>query len=174
MNYEKITVKKLAELANINRKTFYLHYNSLDDLLDELIQEGIDEYAHQYPFPGKQDLPRLIRDFFLLCTEENGFWHHIICDEGCRSIFARAHRKTMKLEARKSKNEFQYRENIENVFFLTSNIEIFRQWINDGKRIPLDDIITLATQLICHGIHGKKNPDTLLSEAFSKLQFLKN
>ena len=36
MDYEQISIKELTERARINRKTFYLHYNTLDDLLKEL------------------------------------------------------------------------------------------------------------------------------------------
>ena len=35
MDYEQITIKELAARAQINRKTFYLHYTDLDDLLRE-------------------------------------------------------------------------------------------------------------------------------------------
>ena len=35
MDFEKISIKELTERARINRKTFYLHYDSLDDLLRE-------------------------------------------------------------------------------------------------------------------------------------------
>lgn len=40
-DYEKITVTELAERAMINRKTFYLHYETKDALLDEIIQDGL-------------------------------------------------------------------------------------------------------------------------------------
>ena len=33
MDYSQITIRKLVERAQINRKTFYLHYQNLDDLL---------------------------------------------------------------------------------------------------------------------------------------------
>ena len=36
MDYDYITIKELTERAKINRKTFYLHYESLDDLLLEI------------------------------------------------------------------------------------------------------------------------------------------
>ena len=39
MDYEQISIKELTERARINRKTFYLHYSSLDDLLRELQNE---------------------------------------------------------------------------------------------------------------------------------------
>ncbi|MCD8148573.1 MAG: TetR/AcrR family transcriptional regulator [Clostridiales bacterium] len=38
-DYSEITVKELAEEADITRKTFYLHYNTLDDLLWEFLTE---------------------------------------------------------------------------------------------------------------------------------------
>lgn len=34
--FSQITVKELAERADINRKTFYMHYSSLDDVLAEV------------------------------------------------------------------------------------------------------------------------------------------
>lgn len=34
--YRKISIKELTQRAQINRKTFYLHYSSLDQLLSEL------------------------------------------------------------------------------------------------------------------------------------------
>lgn len=39
MDYEQISVKELTQRAKINRKTFYLHYNTLDDLLLEIQNE---------------------------------------------------------------------------------------------------------------------------------------
>ncbi len=35
--YEFITVKEICEKAGVNRSTFYLHYESIDDLLEETI-----------------------------------------------------------------------------------------------------------------------------------------
>ncbi|NLV49484.1 MAG: TetR/AcrR family transcriptional regulator [Clostridiales bacterium] len=34
--FSKLTIRELAETAGINRKTFYLHYSSLDDVMEEL------------------------------------------------------------------------------------------------------------------------------------------
>ena len=46
MDFEHITVKELTERAMINRKTFYLHYDSLDDLLLEMQNETAQSFAH--------------------------------------------------------------------------------------------------------------------------------
>ena len=39
MEYEKISVSALSREAGIDRKTFYLHYRSIDALADELLRE---------------------------------------------------------------------------------------------------------------------------------------
>ncbi len=41
MNYEKISVKKLCERAEISRATFYLHYDGIDDVLNEVIDDAL-------------------------------------------------------------------------------------------------------------------------------------
>ncbi len=45
--FQKITVKEICEQADLNRTTFYLHYDDLDQLLDEIVEnfkEGLDRY----------------------------------------------------------------------------------------------------------------------------------
>jgi hypothetical protein len=42
-DYRNITVKKLTETAKINRKTFYLHYDSIDDFADTIADTAADE-----------------------------------------------------------------------------------------------------------------------------------
>lgn len=42
--FENITVSELAAKAGINRKTFYLHYSSTRDLLDEIQDELLDKF----------------------------------------------------------------------------------------------------------------------------------
>ena len=37
-------------------------------------------------------------------------------------------------------------------FVSQATLAMYRQWIADGKKIPLENIIKLAAQLICKGI----------------------
>lgn len=43
-----ITVKELSEGADINRATFYLHYNDVFDLLEQIEQEAIDRFKEMF------------------------------------------------------------------------------------------------------------------------------
>ena len=40
---QDITVRELAEMADINRGTFYLHYKDVFDLMDQIKNELIEE-----------------------------------------------------------------------------------------------------------------------------------
>lgn len=44
-NFEYITVKEICEKAGVNRSTFYLHYETIADLLAESAQHIIDEFV---------------------------------------------------------------------------------------------------------------------------------
>jgi hypothetical protein len=48
----------------------------------------------------------------------------------------------------------RYRENIIVAFFASSVLEIYRQWVADGRNIPIDELIKTASHLICHGVAG--------------------
>lgn len=43
-DFEFITIKELCEKAGVNRSTFYLHYETLGDLLEESIQYMLDQF----------------------------------------------------------------------------------------------------------------------------------
>ena len=72
MDYEQISIKELAQRARINRKTFYLHYNTLDDLLREIQNEMAQNFIKRTQgLERPRDMDKITREFFL-CSEELG------------------------------------------------------------------------------------------------------
>ncbi|WP_427127343.1 TetR-like C-terminal domain-containing protein (plasmid) [Priestia megaterium] len=45
MDFQKITVNRLAERATINRVTFYLHYRDIPDMLEKMANDMIDDIS---------------------------------------------------------------------------------------------------------------------------------
>lgn len=45
-DFEKITVKEICEKAGVNRSTFYLHYETIDDLLLETVENLNREFQN--------------------------------------------------------------------------------------------------------------------------------
>lgn len=159
MDYPQINIKELTERAMINRKTFYLHYNSLDELLWNL-QSGlymdIIKSISGIKLPG--DLEKLIRTLFLFWSNTDGINGKILCSQGnfptgkspgeylWKKIFHCYQQDSNSL------NYNEYEINIIDAYISGSFISIYTQWINDGKKIPLENIIKICAQLIAHGL----------------------
>lgn len=47
-NFENITIKDVCKLAKVNRSTFYLHYQNMYDLLDEIIDNLNTSYNNHF------------------------------------------------------------------------------------------------------------------------------
>ena len=43
-DFEYITVKEICEVAGVNRSTFYLHYETMSDLLSESISRMNEQF----------------------------------------------------------------------------------------------------------------------------------
>ena len=46
--YEFITVTEICKKAGVNRSTFYLHYENIDDLLEETVRYVSDKFASSF------------------------------------------------------------------------------------------------------------------------------
>ena len=47
--FEYITVSEICETASVNRSTFYLHYETIIDLLDETTRYLLDDFRSYFP-----------------------------------------------------------------------------------------------------------------------------
>ena len=159
MEYEQITVKELTERARINRKTFYLHYNSLDELLREMQNEMARDFIQRTRHLQRpRDMDKITREFFLVSEgKEDQLRERLLCSGSYHYISRRITNEIMSVtwgEDGKQQHADPYVQNILMTFVAQSTIEIYKQWVADGKKIPLEEIIALTTTLICSGVNG--------------------
>ena len=48
-SFEYITISEICDRAGVNRSTFYLHYENVNDLLKESIQYVVDDFCSSFP-----------------------------------------------------------------------------------------------------------------------------
>ena len=138
MDYEKITIKGLTERARINRKTFYLHYDGLDELLREMQSE-------------------MVREFFLRSEELGEFGEKLLCSGNYHYISRRITSDILEQTWGRDGEHSDVDPCVRNIvmtFVAQSTLEIYRQWVADGRKIPLERMIELTTALICNGVRS--------------------
>ncbi len=156
MDYEQITIKELTQRAQINRKTFYLHYSSLDVLLEELQEEIADHFIRRkVSYSNMKDIRDLIRLFFEHATNMPLLHERLMCSGSYRPIWEKINKRIMDYRKETNRGVFgldEYSENLVFAFYGANSSILFRQWVMDGKKLPLEKLIDMATKLICDGM----------------------
>ncbi|BCN31055.1 TetR/AcrR family transcriptional regulator [Anaeromicropila herbilytica] len=158
MNYDKITVKELTDRARINKKTFYRYYPSMDDLLIELQNEMSQEYiARVASYSLPEELDKVNREFFLYSLDRGEVYEKITCSGNYQFMRQKMISNVMNNtwgQSQMLKSYDRYKQNILLAFVQTSSVEMYRQWVADGKKVPINEIITLSNHLLCDGVNG--------------------
>ena len=157
-DYEKITVKELCDRAKINKKTFYHYYETLGSLLAEMQAElsaGFLERIKDYVLPD--DLDKVNREFFRYASEQGlayekitcGGSYHAIRDEMADKVNDTAWNKSKKYQMLNS-----YEKKVLMGFINNAVLNAFREWVQDGKKIPVDEVIDITNKLVLGGVKG--------------------
>lgn len=169
--YSKISIKELTERAQINRKTFYLHYPSLDHLLTALqfkLMEPTLRMISETVFPD--DAEEIIRHSFQFMAALDPVDKKILSIKGnipgakTPSDLIREH-FFAKYESFPEYNRFE--SNLIITYFSVCLGVVYRQWEMDWQQIPIEEMIPLATRLILHGLDGTDLTDRNFPETKS-------
>lgn len=156
MDYEQITIKGLAERAQINRRTFYLHYQTIDDLLAEMQNEIVAPMTtHPVRYTCVDDIKPVTRAFFTELSKQSLLHERLLCSGSYRSIGNQMIELAMSKVREMNRGAFlggPYAENIILAHLGSVVFVLYRQWVADGKKLPLNDLIDLANNLLCHGM----------------------
>lgn len=160
MDINEITIKELSLRANINRKTFYLHYTCIEALFEDLLLDIANDYFSQIDvLPIPMSMEEVNRVFFTHLAGQDKFTEKIITAPSystfCNKLFS------MNLKHNRERhNPYAHfsleQQNIINTFLVTSSLEMYKQWIKDNKSIPLEDIIQLSGTLLSYGVESIK------------------
>ncbi len=157
-DYEKITVKELCDRARLNKKTFYHYYETLDALLAELQMElsaGFLERIKDYELP--KDLDKVNREFFLFSAEQGLAYEKITCSVTYHSI-----RDEMVGDvndegwgkSKKYQNLSEFEKKLLMGFINNAVLTAYRQWVEEGKVTPLEEVIEMTNRIVLGGVNG--------------------
>ena len=156
MDYGEISVKELATRAMINRKTFYLHYQDLDALLKEVQDEVADEFLKRnVSYRNMSDIKDLIRVYFETVTKQPLLHERLLCSGGYRPFSEEVNRHIMEHRRKANRGAFgldEWNENLVFAYYGANSALLYRQWVEDGKELSVEELIDTTTKLICNGM----------------------
>ncbi|MCR4695470.1 MAG: TetR/AcrR family transcriptional regulator [Pseudobutyrivibrio sp.] len=153
-NYSDISITDLTDRAGINRKTFYLHYSGLDDLVAEIEEEIVSDILEKIGDEAeKLNMAGCIANFYQYMEDCNEIQQKLLCDDHY-SFFYDAVTDTV-LRSKQFTKFFEMTQYPSIVRSYTVAITcIYRNWLKDKKKIPFDTLVSQTCQLIEHGYSG--------------------
>lgn len=158
----KISVTELAERADINRGTFYLHYYDVYDVLaqiqndfieaiNQILDECIPHTILKTPLVLFEKITTLIEKdlpyYRKMMSNKYSFELH----EKIKGIITDRITASSKLYASYSKDP-RYRFAV--VYIVSGTCDYFREWILSDDRVPLTELNTIIERLILNGLNG--------------------
>ncbi len=152
---EEINVKTLTERAGIHRKTFYLHYTCIEALYEDELQKLTSEYARKVdslPLPyDYYDLTKILFEFYT----SNLFAELLYCELKYQDFSNRLSQMTLKHNRETFNPYSKYSaemQNIINAFVTNASSYAFRQWVADGKKVPMNEAVEMISKLLENGV----------------------
>ena len=154
MDYQQITIQELSLRAQINRKTFYLHYASMDDLLHRVQTDTLKRFLEPVKdakFP--RDLEKIVRNCYEFSESSDKLDEKILNSKGHFPI------TEMQLESgdipcfAEGYDQYPTDKRVYLIIYINNCLTgIYRQWVKGGRKEPMEDMIQLTIRLISHGL----------------------
>lgn len=156
-DYSKITVTELSRRAQINKKTFYRYYETLDDLLAELQARYANDYLKQikdlqYP----QDLEKSVETFFRFSAAQGKAYDRITTSTTYSGIRQAMIDQVMSKSWGQSAEFNQLTEWEKMIllnFIMQTGLKIYQLWTVNGRQQPIEKVINLAQKLMRGGVN---------------------
>ena len=153
-NYSDISITELTDLAEINRKTFYAHYNTIEDIITEMENElvmNIDAYLKnciisEYginPYYFIQFINSIYSSNPQFCESIVSVHNYHFLAEKIKRVF-----KRQLIESLHPPEENRYITEFKVEFYLSGASSVYIDWIKQGKPCPFAELSVIIGNLI--------------------------
>lgn len=155
----KITIKEIADEADINRKTFYSHYADVNGVLDDIendvlqhlcgIIESCDIKKAIYdPYPIFKELTNIINNDF-------DFYKYLLQSTSDSRLLDKIKHvlknRIVEIAGREINNKKMLPYAVE--FAVSGILSVYREWFNSDRTYSLEEISDFAGSLTFNGMH---------------------
>lgn len=155
-----IVIKELAEKADVNRKTFYLHYTDVYNVLEDVEDELLEDIKSIF---GKFDMNKVKTDPYPLLLaisdgvsgSENETFNKLLFSSTISGNFMRKIKDMLKKElfdSYKFTVANSMKANIILSFIVSGVVDCYRDWYLSDRSESLEELARELSELIKHGI----------------------
>ena len=156
-----ITVRDVAELAEINRKTFYRYYSGIYQVVDEIENEIVHSYEQILgEIDFRQDIENPYRIFERLTATINtnlDFYGYLLSMRGNVNLVSKISdmlkAKTMDTLLLHIPMD-AYVVDIMLEYVISGMVAVYQHWFNSGRREPIEKLSETLSALAFSGING--------------------
>ena len=131
-----------------------LHDNCVDDVLAEIQAKHSSEYSSIVSrIDQLKETGKLERAFFEYMEAQDDFFKRVTCDRRFDYIRERMLNRVTK-QAAESHPLKSLDQSVCNILLTFNNciVLLYRQWVADGRKIPMEEMIELSTMLLENGM----------------------
>lgn len=156
----EITVKEVAERADINRATFYLHYKDVYDMLARIENEMFEEFNEVvYAHPASEltdDKMVILTDIFSFIKKNEDMCRALLSENGDISFLNKL-KSVIRDKCYDDWEELYMREKSEDyeayyMFIISGSIGLIQYWLKSGLEESPEKMASLAHDMIMRGI----------------------
>ncbi|MGN0161448.1 MAG: TetR/AcrR family transcriptional regulator [Lachnospiraceae bacterium] len=143
----KVTISEIARQANIDRKTFYLHYNEPEDIMREFAQEKINEIMEYLKKSYVADQPtdvKILFDVLNRILEENMvFFRFIALNPKYDYFFDQLKELFVSILINDYEKFFDFSDidfRIYADYFVSGILSVYMRWIRENLPLSLEDL----------------------------------
>ncbi len=155
----KITITEIARRADVDRKTFYLHYDSINDVIRDVSRERLDTFDQEIrkqELEGKiLDVTLIFKTLNIMIEDDIELYRHIAKNPGfstfwveTKDIIERSLLRTLKEELGISHRGMEvYAE-----YFVSGVTATYLKWLRGELPISEDDLGELVGNISYYGL----------------------
>lgn len=164
----KISVRNLSEMVDMNRGTFYIHYTDIYDLLDSVENNLVSELSHITEWENTNDFEGYSRNSFtnivqaLEYIKDNKQVFKVLLSSKGNILFLEKIKKLFKekflteMFVIKEETNKQYYENA-TLFFISGAIGLIQEWLKNDTALSPIELATVIENIVVKGISSLKS-----------------
>ncbi len=150
-SYREITIQAITKSAGLSRQTFYLNFNSKDDVLSRRLMRLFDDIMERVQAERVSTVPRLVAIYTQIVVENAAFFR-LLTENGltglvCR-LFADRLMQLPPVLSCQRENQSAAERRYFNSFWVAAFVEAYAQWLSEDMRTDRSEIERIMTDIM--------------------------